>query len=104
MTAPAATHRVKLIFDGGIHGELLCPESGCTGSTTCGVCGRDLTDPEVKPCYDCTEMDPAECWVKTWFDNCTVDELLAGSFTVAIDAKWNGDHMTAHIVHEGIAA
>jgi len=92
-------HRVVLTFENGYgpSAKLICPESGCIGSEVCGICGRDVTDPESKPCYDCKGMNPAACWVKTWFDNLTPDELLSGSLTVEIDAEWDGDHMVAHI-------
>lgn len=97
MTPPA--HRVVLTFDDGVYAKLVCPDGGgCVGSEVCGICGRNLTDPESSPCYDCTDMDPGECWVKTWFDNCTAEELLRGELTVVIDATWTGDHMTAQIV------
>jgi hypothetical protein len=95
-------HRVVLTFENGFGptAKLICPESGCTPAGTCAHCGRDLDDEETKPCYDCADSEGwrHECWIKTWFDNLTPDELMDGSVTVEIDAEWNGDHIIAHIV------
>jgi hypothetical protein len=95
-------HRVMLAFEDGcgLSAKLICPESGCTPAGSCAACGRDLDDSESKPCYDCTDSAEwrDECWVKTWFDNVSADELLSGRVTVEIDADWDGDHMIAHIV------
>jgi hypothetical protein len=95
-------HRVVLAFENGfgLTAKLVCPESGCASSETCSQCGRDLRDPESKPCYDCADSAGwrDECWIKTWFDNLTPDELLDGQVTVEIDAEWDGDHIIAHIV------
>jgi hypothetical protein len=91
-------HRVEIEFDDGVGAKLICPESGCTPAGYCAACGRGVDDDETKPCYDCPDSANTECWVKSWFDNCTADELLAGKLVVEIDAEWDGDHMTARIV------
>ena len=91
-------HRVVLTFDGGgLMAKLICPESGCVVAEFCGACGRHLADPETEPCYDCSDIDLRECWVKTWFDNCAPDELLHGSVTVEVECEWDGDVMVAQI-------
>jgi hypothetical protein len=97
-------HRVELTFEPsyGVTGKLICPESGCSSSKLCGHCGRDLHDTEATPCYDCKDAAKwaDECWVKTWFDNLTADEMLSGKLTVEIDAQWDGDQLIAHIGQE----
>lgn len=94
-------HRVALTFDDGVYGKLICPDDeSCKPSTTCGACGAALDDPEAKRCYDCEGATPGECWVKSWFDNCTVDELLHGELTVEIAAEWDGDRFVATIEGE----
>lgn len=70
--AASEKHRVEIEFDGGaVSGKLICPES-CKPATT--------------------------CWIKTWFDNVGVDELLHGNVTVEIDAEWDGETLVANIV------
>jgi hypothetical protein len=91
-----SAHRVVIEFDDGIYAKLVCPESGCTPASMCSECGRAIGDPETKPCYDCPSASD-ECWIKSWFDNCTADELLRGTVTVEIVAEWDGDHLNAHI-------
>lgn len=92
------SHRVVLNFDDGLHAKLICPETGCKPASLCGECYRDVNDPETKPCPCCPDPASLECWVKTWFDGCTWDELLHGEVTVEIDAEWDGDSMIANIV------
>lgn len=95
-------HRVEIEFgDGGVWGKLICPEDGCACAEAC-VCGRPLGEPikDGEGCYDCRDIDPnaeRECWVKGWFDNCSV-ELLSGTVTVAIEASWDGEQCVAKIV------
>jgi hypothetical protein len=92
-------HRVELEFEDGIYGKLICPESGCQPATVCASCGRDVATDEGERCYDCPEPgDAAECWIKTWFDNLSVSELLRGSLTIEVDCSWDGDTMTAEVV------
>jgi hypothetical protein len=91
------THRVVLKFDDGVYATLICPETGCKSASVCSECHRSVDDTEIAPCYDCPPPNGG-CWVKTWFDNCMAEELLHGEVTVDIDARWDGDAMTAHIV------
>jgi hypothetical protein len=96
-------HRVVIEFDGGggAGAKLICPESGCVPAEFCGVCGSAYGDPEAEGCSDCRDDEaPTECWIKTWFDNVSADELLHGSIEVPIRAEWDGDHMVAHIEPE----
>lgn len=102
MARETGQHRVVLTFDDGVSAKLICPESGCVPGLTCGLCGRDLQDPESTPCYDCSDGFKDECWVKTWFDNVGADELLKGSTEVTIDAEWDQDHMVANIVPSAV--
>lgn len=92
----SAGHRVVLTFEDGFgpHAKLLCPDGGCSTANSCAHCGRDLHDEESKPCYDCTDAEKwrDECWIKTWFDNLTPDELLSGEVTVEVEAEWDFDH------------
>ena len=89
-------HRVEITFDDCVTARLICPNDGsCQPAMACASCGRSLDDSEVEPCYDCREAASDECWIKTWFDNCTADELLHGSVTVEIDAEWDGDTLVA---------
>lgn len=105
MTDGANVHRVVLEFDGGgIRAKLICPESGCTPGQTCGLCGRDYGDPESTPCYDCKDAKLDECWIKTWFDNESADELLHGQVELEIEGEWDGDHMKAIIVPRRVTA
>lgn len=101
-------HRVEIEFDGGaVSGKLICPESGCVPAQNCSQCGRelhprDLTEQReegIEPCYDCKDAESwrDECWIKTWFDNVGVDELLHGNVTVEIEAEWDGDTIVANI-------
>jgi hypothetical protein len=100
-----STHRVVLTFDNGLVAKLICPPGdSCVGSKVCVMCGREVRDPESTPCYDCRDMNPDECWVKTWFDNVSPEELLHGTVEVEIDATWDGDHMIARIVEPPAAA
>jgi hypothetical protein len=101
-------HRVVIEFDDGVRAKLICPESGCVRAQNCAQCGRDLhprdeaeqREEGIEPCDDCKDAETwgHECWIKTWFDNVGADELLAGKVTVEIDAKWDFDHMVAHII------
>lgn len=91
-------HRVVLTFDDGVTGKLICPESGCVPGEQCGFCGHTYGDPEGEPCYDCKGVEPSECWVKSWFDNLHVTELLHGEITVEIDTVYDFDHLEARIV------
>src|ERR1044072_5138942 len=94
-------HKLRLRFDDGIWAELICPDMGCVGSEVCGHCGRTLSDKEAEPCYDCRDvLETTECWVRSWFDNCTADELFHGSVLLNIDCTWDGDSMIAEIVEE----
>ena len=73
-TPDPKAHRVEIEFDGGgVSGKLICPESGCT------------------------PPPPGECWIKTWFDNLSVDELLHGKVTVEINAEFEDDTLVARI-------
>lgn len=90
-------HRVVLEFDDGLHAKLICPEAGCVPAANCASCGRAYADAETEPCYDCREPPPDECWIKTWFDNCSPEELLHGEVTVNVDAEWDGDSLVATI-------
>lgn len=94
----AVRHRVVLTFDDGVSAKLVCPDAGCTPATVCASCGRSFDDPDSSPCYDCSQTSGDECWVKSWFDNLTVDELLRGEVTVWIDATYDGDHFAATII------
>lgn len=99
MSAQATGHRLILEFDGGgMNAKLICPPDGsCKGGISCGLCGRDLNDPESTPCYDCKDSNPDECWIKTWFDNESPEDLLHGEVEVAIDCEWDEDHLVANI-------
>jgi len=90
-------HRVVLTFNDGLYAKLICPDGGCKPPSFCSECGRDLHDQESEPCYDCAGAVTEECWIKTWFDNCTADELLHGSLTVELDCEWDGDRLVATI-------
>jgi hypothetical protein len=80
----AERHKLILTFDGDVSAKLICPDDG-----------------------RCTKvMD--ECWVKTWFDNESPEDLLCGSVTVEIDVAWREEGcLEATIVEpsgaEGIA-
>lgn len=69
VAAPAPRHRVRLHFDDGLFAELICPPGD--------VCDR-------AGCY--------QCWIKTWFENLTAEELLFGSVEVEVDVAWDSDH------------
>lgn len=108
VVAASDKHRVEIVFDGGgVGGRLICPEGGCRRAENCSECGRELhprdlaeqREEGIEPCYDCKDAEQwsEECWIKTWFDNCAVDELLAGEVTVEIDAEWDGDTIIANI-------
>jgi hypothetical protein len=100
-------HRVVLEFDGGgISATLTCPTNGdgCHPAMSCSHCGRDYADPEATRCYDCKDADPDECWIKTWFDNESAEDLLHGSVEISIDAEWDMDHLVARIVDPALAS
>jgi hypothetical protein len=91
-------HRVLIEFDDGVYAKLICPESGCEPTKFCGYCGSAYDDPEAEGCSDCRDDEaPTECWIKTWFDNLTADELLHGSIEVPIRAEWDGDCVVVHL-------
>lgn len=60
-------HRVKIMFGDPITARLICPESGCEPGE-----GSELDN---------------ECWIKSWFDNCTAEELLGGTIEVPFHAE-----------------
>lgn len=93
-----SAHRVVLTFDDGVTAKLVCPDNGCTPANICG-CGRDLNEPESEPCYDCGDAETwrDECWLKTWFDDLTADELLHGTIEFPVTATWDGDHPLVEI-------
>jgi hypothetical protein len=102
MTPPGQSdgHRVVIDFDDGVSAKLICPDSGCELPRDCAICGRPVdAGNEIKRCYDCPSPTD-ECWIKSWFDSLTADELLHGSVEVPIRAEWDGDHMVAHIEPE----
>lgn len=94
-------HRVVLTFEAGYgaRAKLICPEFGCVPGEACAHCGRAYGDADVKRCYDCPEAGAPtdECWIKSWFDNLTTDELMDGTIEVAVDVEWTGDGIVAHI-------
>ena len=95
--AASDKHRVEIEFGTyGVSGKLICPESGCKPATTCADCGRDK-EPSDGCCDVCADGLGDECWIKTWFDNVGVDELLHGNVTVEIDAEWDGETIIANI-------
>ena len=63
-------HRVEITFEDGTFLRLICPESGC----------------EPPEPGEGSEPDD-ECWIKSWFDNCTAEELLDGTIEVLFDAE-----------------
>jgi hypothetical protein len=92
-------HRVVLEFDDGCHARLVCPDDGsCQPAQVCGECYRHVDDAEKPPCDACPRPEDTGCWLKSWFDNSTYDELMHGKVTVEIDAEWNGDYVIASIV------
>jgi hypothetical protein len=96
-------HRVEITFEAGYgpSAKLICPEGGCEKPGWCAECGRALNDPDdtSEGCYDCRDATWCdECWLKTWFDNLSVDDLLAGKLVVEIDGIWTGDGAVAQIV------
>lgn len=102
-----AQHRVELtIEDGYLSMKLIHPDSGCEPPTVC-ACGRDLSDTDDTGCYDCRDglLSADSCWLSSWFDNLTPDELLHGrvSLTVPIQAEWKNDHPKITLVHEETA-
>lgn len=100
---PWKGHTITLDFDGGYASlRLHCPPGdACSSGSICGGCGRDLEspDPEQKPCYDCPK--PGEdrgCWVKSWTDNLSVEDMMQGTLTLAVDPEFDGEGLTLHIV------
>ena len=63
-------HRVVITFEDPITVRLICPESGC----------------EPPEPGEGSEPDD-ECWIKSWFDNCTAEELLGGDIEVPFYAE-----------------
>jgi hypothetical protein len=94
-----ARHRVVLEFDGGLCLRLICPESGCSPAQYCGECYRNIDDDEREPCDSCPRPEDTECWLKSWFDNSSYDELLSGEVTVEVDVEWDGDHVNVEIAN-----
>jgi hypothetical protein len=87
-------HKLRIVIDGDYaRAELVCPEDGCPSGDTCGHCGRDLANPEQKPCYDCPDASTTDCWLKSWAENVDLLEYASGqvSFTVPISYHWDGD-------------
>jgi hypothetical protein len=95
--AEQARHRVVLNFDDGLRLKLICPETGCRPATQCGECYRHVDDEEREPCGACPGPEDTGCWVLSWFENCTYDELLHGEVTVEIDTEWDGESLLATI-------
>lgn len=93
-----ANHRVVITFDDGCSLKLICPEQGCVPASVCSECYRNVDDDERNPCPACPDPESTECWVKSWFDNCTYDELLHGEITVEVECEWDGDHIDVEIV------
>jgi hypothetical protein len=85
---------VVTLSEHGIHTKLVCPDDGsCAPATTCSECGREIGDPEAKPCYDCPS-EIGECWIKSWADNVDLAQegYVEASVTIPVQATWNGDH------------
>lgn len=94
-------HRVEIRFDDGTYAKLICPESGCRPAAFCPECCTTITE---SGCECCDAPPEGECWIKSWFDNVGADELLHGTLTVEIDAKFDGDRMIATVVDPSAAS
>lgn len=64
-------HRVVIDFGTVVTARLVCPENGC------------------EPVVDHPD-DP--CWLRSWFEALSVEELLTGSIEVPIDYRYEHDH------------
>src|SRR5689334_22995330 len=93
-----ANHRVVLMFDDGLNLKLIHPEEGCSQAVVCSECYRHIEDDERKPCSACPDPEDTTCWVQSWFDNCTYDELLHGELTAEVETEWDGDHIDVTII------
>lgn len=80
-------HRVVIEFDGFVSAKLICPDDG-----TCSPGEGESSKPTD------------ECWLKTWFDNNSADELLHGKVEVAVDVDWDMDHPVVTLVDPDPAA
>jgi hypothetical protein len=104
-------HTITLEFEGGYAPRLKlhCPPGViCSTGSTCGGCGRDVDAPDDdgERCYDCPEPgSPRECWVKSWTDNLSADEVLSGTVVLPVTTSFDGDSLTLEIaaVPEGPA-
>lgn len=87
----ADDHRIVLTFEPGYGAavKIIHPESGCQPPSTCGACGRDLTDPESKPCYDCEGAKPEGCWLDGW--DSEASEYLEGRIELPVHVTWQDD-------------
>jgi hypothetical protein len=91
-------HRVVLNFEGGIFAQLICPGDGRCLVKKCPACKADLTKAGSKRCDACEEINPDECWLKSWFDAMSGEELLAGKIEFPVWAEQDGDQPLVHIV------
>jgi hypothetical protein len=92
-------HRVVLDFaEGTVFAQLICPPGDRCLVKECPACKADLTKAESERCDACEEVNPDECWLKSWFDAMDGEELLQGKIEFPVDAEWDGDQPLVHIV------
>lgn len=92
-SAREGLHRLEITIDEGqARTSLICPERGCSPSSTCGRCGRDVDDDESRPCYDCPR-EASPCWLASWYDDADLTDFMTDQpvGTFAIDAEYDGE-------------